>query len=327
MIRFTLWPQQPVHRRIPAALLAGFAFCAALPHPLMGQGRWYLGMDLGPSLVPQAALSASDNDWSTKCDLLSNPDRIETAGECSERPPPAMWENEVDGGAGMLAGLVLGYGWRSFRVEAEYVHRTAMYGDATPVRIGDVVTLAKADQELEAVDSRIDGLIAHAIFVNAYLDLSPDSEYSPYLGLGAGIAGVSVDYFNRWKRNDDPNQIDTFDDPGMKARIAGTTSIGAGRKSDVVFGYQALAGVDRRLSEAVTLGVKLSWTMLAEFAAEDEYLQLRSHESSVGRGDRILYRLVTNDLSALGAVLSLKYTFRFRQRETDGRRRVHEETR
>ncbi|MCY4647090.1 MAG: hypothetical protein OXE73_09455 [Gammaproteobacteria bacterium] len=255
MTRFTTSWQEPGHRGIPAALLAGFAICAALPHP------------------------------------------------------------------------ALGYGWRSVRVEAEYLHRTAMYGDATRVRIGDVVTLAKADQELEAVDSRIDGLIAHNVFVNAYLDLSPDSEYSPYLGLGAGIAAVSVDYFNRWKRNDDPNQIDTLDDPGMKARIAGTTSIGAGRKSDVVFGYQALAGVDRRLSESVTLGVKLRWTMLAHFAAEDEYLQLRSHESSVGREDRILYRLVTNDLSALGAVLSLKYAFRPAPREMDGRRRVQRASR
>ena len=160
------------------------------------------------------------------------------------------------------------------------------------------------------MDSRIDGLIAHNIFVNAYLDISPGSEYSPYLGLGAGIVAVSMDYFNRWKRNDDPALISTFNDPTMKARIAGTTSIGAGRKSDVVLGYQALAGVDRRLSEVVTLGIKVRWTMLAEFAAEDEYLQLRSHESSVGRGDRVLYRVVTDDLSALGVVLSLKYTFR-----------------
>ncbi|MDE2772777.1 MAG: hypothetical protein OXI46_03595 [Gemmatimonadota bacterium] len=292
---------------VPAALPLAFSLCLAFPGSVTGQGRWYVAMDLGPSLVPEAALAAQDNDWSTKCDLISNPGRIETDNTCSVQPPPAMWENEVAGGTGVSAALAFGYGWRSLRFEGEYLHRTATYGEGTPVRIGDVVTLAKADQELEAVDSRIDGLIGHHFFANAYVDLSPGSNYSPYLGLGAGLAAVSLDYFNRWKRNDDPDLIATFDDSAMKARIAGTTSIAAGRKSDVVFGYQALAGVDRRLGESVTLGIKLRWTMLAEFGDEDEYIQLRSHESSVGRGEAIVYRLAAADLSAFGAAFSLRY--------------------
>ncbi len=300
-------PPAPRPRALPVSLLLACAVCFFLPTPAAAQDGWYIGMDLGPSLVPQAALSAMDNDWSTKCDLINNPNRIEAGGECSVQPPPAMWENEVDGGTGILASLALGYSWRSLRFEAEYFHRTATYGDATPVRIGDVVTQGKADQELEAVDSRIDGLIGHNFFANAYLNIGSGSEYAPYVGLGAGLAAVSVDYFNRWKRNHDPNLIATFDDPAMKARIAGTTSIAGGRRSDVVFGYQALVGVDRRLSEAVTLGIRLRWTMLAEFADEDEYIQLRSHESSVGRGERIVYELAANDLSALGATLSLRY--------------------
>ena len=302
----------PAHRRfgISPAMLAVSTVCLVVPGFVAGQeGRWYIGMDLGPSLVPQATLAAQDNDWSTKCDLINNPGQIETGGECSTQPPPAMWENEVGGGSGTLASLALGYGWRRVRVEAEYFHRTATYGEGTPVRIGDLVTLAKADQELEAVESRIDGLIGHGFFANAYLDIGPGSDYTPYLGLGTGIAAVSVDYFNRWKRNDDPDLIATFDDPAMKARIAGTTTVAGGRKADIVLGYQALAGVDRRLSEAATLGIKLRWTMLAEFEDDDEYIQLRSHESSVGRGERIVYRVAVNRLSAFGAALSLRYAF------------------
>ena len=41
------------------------------------------------------------------------------------QPPPAVWENEVNGGPGILAALAFGYNWESFRIEAEYVHRTA----------------------------------------------------------------------------------------------------------------------------------------------------------------------------------------------------------
>lgn len=295
-------------RGIRPVLLLGVVLFA-FPEAVTGQERWYIGMELGPSLVPGAALSATDNDWSTKCDLLNNPDRIETGGECAGQPPPAMWENEVDGGNGVLGSLALGHRWGSFRIEAEYLHRTATYGDPSPVRIGDAVTLAKADQELEAVETRMDGLIGHHLFANAVFDVASTPDFAAYLGAGAGLAAVSVDYLNRWKRNDNPDRIATFDDPAMKARIAGTTTLGAGRKSGVVFGYQALAGVDRRLSEAVTLGIRLRWTMLAELADEDEYVQLRSHESSVGRGERIVYRLAISDLSAFGAALTLRYGF------------------
>ena len=293
----------------PALFVAG-AVCFTVPDSAAGQGRWYVSMDVGPSLVPRASLFAEDNDWSTKCDLINNPAQVETtAGECATQPPPAMWENKVNGGTGALASLALGYRWRPLRIEAEYFHRTATYGDAAPVRIGDAITQAKADQELEAVESRIDGLIGHNLFANAYLEIAPGRAYVPYLGVGAGVAAISADYFNRWKRNDDPDLIATFDDPAMKARIAGTTTIGSRRKSDTVFAYQALAGIDRRLNDNATLGIKFRWTMLSEFADEDEYIQLRSHESSVGRGERIVYRLTAEDLSAFGATLNLRYVF------------------
>ena len=86
MIRTEIRPKEPRHWGIHAALVVGFAICSALPRPLMGQGEWYLGMDLGPSLVPQVGLSVSDNDWSTKCDLLSNPNQIETgSARCNPR--------------------------------------------------------------------------------------------------------------------------------------------------------------------------------------------------------------------------------------------------
>ncbi|MDE2752085.1 MAG: hypothetical protein OXI83_05860, partial [Gemmatimonadota bacterium] len=78
---------------------------------------------------------------------------------------------------------------------------------------------------------------------------------------------------------------------------------------DTVFAYQALAGIDRRLNDNATLGLKFRWTMLSEFADEAEYIQLRSHESSVGRGERIVYRLTAEDLSAFGATLNLRYVF------------------
>ena len=73
-------------------------------------------------------------------------------------------------------------------------------------------------------------------------------------------------------------------------------------------GYQLLAGVDYRLRDAVTLGVKFRWVDFGEFVSEPlPWDQLRSHESSVGRGETILYQMTTDASRCWGVSLSLKY--------------------
>lgn len=93
-------------------------------------------------------------------------------------------------------------------------------------------------------------------------------------------------------------------------RLRDTTTIGDARLADVMVGYQLLAGMDYQFREPVALGVKFRWVGLGEFASEPlPWNQLRSHESSVGRGETILYRM-TMDASRYWAVsLSLKYRF------------------
>ena len=147
--------------------------------------------------------------------------------------------------------------------------------------------------------------------MNAYYDFGPASaSWTPYVGAGFGMERASLDYASVWKRNDDPERISTFADPLLRAGIAGATTIGDARLTDVVAGYQLLAGLDYRLREAVTLGVKLRWVDFGEFASEPlPWDQLRSHESSVGRGETILYQMTTDDSRFWGLSLSLKYRF------------------
>ena len=53
----------------------------------------------------------------------------------------------------------------------------------------------------------------------------PAARFWSSRGAGAGMALTKLDYYTRRKRNDDPDRITTCDDPLMRARIAGTTSI------------------------------------------------------------------------------------------------------
>ena len=110
--------------------------------------------------------------------------------------------------------------------------------------------------------------------------------------------------------DDDPERIATFADPLLRAKLAGTTTIGQARLTDVTAGYQLLAGVDYRLRDPITVGVKLRWAAFSEFESEPmPWNQLWSHESSVGRGDAVLCQVTTDDSKFWGVSFSLKYRF------------------
>ena len=171
------------------------------------------------------------------------------------------------------------------------------------------MTLDKREQEIELAIGGVDDRRSHAGFVNAYYDFGPAAaSWTSYVGAGFGVERAALDYVSVWKRNDDPERISTFVDPLLRARIAGTTTIGDARLTDVMAGYQLLAGVDRRFGERVLLGVKFRWAGFGEFVSEPTpWNQLRSHESSVGRGETILYRMRTDANRFWGVGLSLKY--------------------
>ena len=276
-----------------------------------GQTGPYVEMGLGTSVAPPLTVHGSDNDWGTKCDRIINPLGVEVAGECDAAPPLTSWTNAFDGGAGVRAGVALGYDWGAFRLEGEYFQRVTVYGDRSDIDIFDDVTLDKQEQEIELAVGVVDDWRSQAGFVNAYYDFGPASaSWTPYVGAGVGMERASLDYASVWKRNDDPQRISTFADPLLRARIAGTTTIGDARLTDVVAGYQLLAGVDYRLHEAVALGVKLRWVDFGEFVSEPlPWDQLRSHESSVGRGETILYQMTTDASRFWGVSLDLKYRF------------------
>ena len=173
------------------------------------------------------------------------------------------------------------------------------------------MTLDKREQEIELAVGGVDDPQSQGVFANACYDfLAASSTRTPYAGEGVGVERASLAYFSHWKRNDDPARITTFADPQLRARLAGTTTIGRSRPADVVLRYQMLAGLDYRLRGLLTLGAKLRWLPPRTFCgAPTEWDQLRSHESSGGRGETILYEVMTPDNQLWGVSLSLKYRF------------------
>lgn len=300
-------PDRSWRRHRPAGLTVLLA-ALALPSPVRAQEGPYLALTFGALAAPGLRVEGSDNDVSTKCDLLINPTRAETNGECDALPPMTSWYNDVGGARGMLAGMAAGYAAGRVRFEVEYLYRSAAYNARAPTVIGDVVTLEKADQELEVADGGVGAVAAHHWFANVHYVVANRPRYRPFIGAGAGTARMSLDYHSRWKRNDDPAAITTFEDPALRAKVAGTTTIGHGRVSDALFGYQLLAGTDLVVSDGVTLAVAVRRAGFGDFHSPGhEWLQLRSHESAVGPGHRVVYAVSTRETSFWSLSLGLRH--------------------
>ena len=281
--------------------------------PAAAQNGPYLGLELGFGNGASMTVDGTDNDVATTCDGWIVPIDGTNAG-CD--PPPSAWSSDIDeSGSGMSSGLVLGYRFGNIRAELEYAHSALTYDATADLAATDDVTVDKSQQELEAADTRIETVMHESFFANVYWDFSPDSNVSPYVGLGLGTSDASIDYFNRWKRNSNPAAITTFvghpDADNLSRTLAGTTTIANVKLRDNVSAYQILAGVDLSVGDSVTLGLKARLVEYGDFdSGRLPWDQLRSHQSSRSPGGAdVTYAASTGDLSMWGVSFGMKYSF------------------
>ena len=272
---------------------------------VLAKDGFYIGGDLGIAVAPEIGMEAWDNDVSTRCDGFINNDGADNhlvpplSGDCEQSSrDKGFWTQQFDEGSGILAGAFLGYRMGSFRAEAEYFYRGTTYDDlddtidfVTPTGTTEFQG-GKTDQELSIIEGGVDDVLSHNFFANLYYDYRSDSKFTPYVGVGVGFARVSLDFFNRWGRNPNPEAISTFDNTTgtedqkdmLHGRLAGTTTIGRAKLSDTLFGYQVLAGVDYQVSEPVSIGLKFRWADFGEF--EDAGMSGISFALTTQRSDR-----------------------------------------
>ena len=294
-----------------ACLSAAFALLVA--GQAAAENGPYLGLEIGFGNGASMVVDGTDNDVATTCDGWIVPIDGTNAG-CD--PPASAWSSDIGGsGSGMTGGLALGYRFGRLRAELEYAHSTLPYDAEADVAATDDVTVDKAQQELEAAETRIETVMYEGFFANLYWDFAPGARVSPHVGLGVGAANASIDYFNRWKRNGDPDAITTFaghpDEENLRRTLAGTTTVANVKLKDSVSAYQLLAGVDFAVGDSVTLGVKARLVEYGDFeSGRLLWDQLRSHHSSRGPGgDDVAYVVSTDDPRMWGVSFGMKYSF------------------
>lgn len=283
---------------------------------------WYMGMDLGVAISPDVDVETGGlDDWtssnpelSARCDVTLNPDRVQTEGlQCHDDPQPwGPMKESFDGGMGILAGAALGYRMGNFRIEGEYFYRNAAHDDTDVPRTADYDP--STDTQFAIVQDAVDDVLTHNFFANLYYDFHSDSKFTPYVGMGVGLASVTVEYRTLWHRNG-ISQTKVFDNtlPGgreLNQKLAGALLRDGAKLSDLLFGYQALAGVDYQISEPVSIGLKFRWADFGEFKDESHYDSLRNHASVAGNPPvPVTYYVRTDDIQFWGGSLNVKYAF------------------
>ena len=323
LLNRTMW------KKLSLLLIGSVVFLC--PGLAQAQEGWYLDLDLGIAMTPKMnVLTGGLDDWvsaenaahsSIRCDVTINPDRFQTEpGACSSAP--ASWgpmNESFDGGKGILTGLALGYRKGNFRVEGEYFYRSATH-DSTAVPTTPDYDPG-TDQGFQTVQDAVDEVLSNNFFANLYYDFRSDSKLTPYLGIGAGVGNIALEYRTLWHRTNDPRHITVFNTEGLTGddlaraqalnqRVAGTITIDRAKLSNTLPGYQAIAGLDYRVSDSVSIGLKFRWADHGEFDDESEYEYLRDHASVAGNPPvPVTYYVKTDDIQFWGVSLNVKYHF------------------
>ena len=233
--------------------------------------------------------STSGINHPTRCDrfLYTDPSMAPGGAECRDTTVRAFLSDAFDLGGAIAGSASIGYAWDRLRVEAEFLSR-AHEGDVAYL-IGAVDNPALQGKATEwsphdPPHHQVSDFNSSQLFLNVLYDLGIDSAWSPYVGVGAGLARVRSHYFASFLRRTladgyveavggDPEQPEDW-----QVAAAGTSSVLDTRVSDDVFGYQIVGGVERDLTEGTSVFLTLRWSDIDDVSDEDVWDTLRSHE-------------------------------------------------
>lgn len=300
-------------------VLAAAGLCLGLAGGASAQ--LYLAGDLAAAWTPKLGLDSGDTDRASRCDEFINPRYAELDG-CTnpDRGDGAVddWSSEFSAAWSGLAGAAIGYRFRErWRVELEAFHRTADLDESSPIldpAAGDVPFTHSVGAEVLRADETVGRVTASGVFANLYFDIPNESRFTPFVGVGVGIARASMDYGAWWERSHDPALIDSAqgfpNEAELRRNLAGSVSRTRDRLRDRLSGWQVMVGTRHQLNESLALELRLRWVELGTLHDGGDYITLRSHASNLRRdgSEPVRYFVATDDTQSLSVGLRVSYT-------------------
>ena len=258
----------------------------------------YLGAEMGIIDQDDFELDGRDTDVPTRCDQILFEDtqnnrqnngnlfhphlesgnvgsfvnEIRPGGDCARGADSYSSGEDASLDTGAMVSFQMGYRFNpNVRAEFEYMYRAHTDGDTEPIS----AIQGGKDAEIPVANQAITSLSSHSALVNLYYDFINDSAFTPYVGIGAGVTKMRMDYGATFTRHSDPDNLAA---PG---EAAGTTTLARETLRDSVGTWQILAGVDYAIDPNWLVGLKARYIEYAEVKDTQSWDQLRGHDSRV----------------------------------------------
>ena len=305
-------------------LVAALLLASAAPIGAQETDGFYLAVGAGLTSAFGADVTAFGANHPTRCDrlLYSDPASAPTDAACTA---PLTGSRQgayaFDRNPGTAQALALGYAVGNLRFEGELLFREQR-GAATPFEAGANVSLTGKDTEwspLSPPNADIHNFRSWQVFANAFHAFRGSSGWTPYLGVGAGLALMDFGFYAEFLRKSvAEGYLEAFGGsrsnpdaaPEWQRAAAGTVSLVDSPVNETAFGYQVLAGLDRVLGERTTLGLKIRWTSLQTASTDLQAKLIRSHRPVHADGQTpFVWEFEFAGTGYLGAGLEMRYRF------------------
>ena len=273
--------RRPVLSRFVA--MVSIAVCGCLP-ATGATAQWYVGVGIGGNASRDVVMESRSNDRASICDEYINPRALSVAG-CTtpDRGAGDGWLAPFDPGAGFSGEVQLGVRLSPrWRLAAVYARSGTDFDQTVSSTDATGADFDKIGNELSVGEETLGSATSDEFRIVAYRDWPNRSRWTPYAGAGAAVSRTRKDFAWLWARSADPADIATgLGQPNaeeIRRNLAGTVSVGRRTLRDTMVGYVLVAGVERALSDSVSVGLKAEWKRFEAFEP-DGYAGdlLRSH--------------------------------------------------
>ena len=265
--------------------------------------------------------STSGINHPTRCDrvLYADPSMAADDAACRDNTVRAFLSDSFDLGGAFAGSASFGYAWERLRLEAEFLSRAHEGGIAVLAGAVDNPALQGKATEWSPDDppyQQVSDFRSSQLFLNVFYDFGTGAAWSPYVGVGAGLARVRSHYRASFVRRTlaDGYVEAVGGDPGQPAdwqvAAAGTSSVLNTMVSDEAFGYQIIAGVERGLTDGTSVFLTLRWSDIDDVSDEDVWDTIRSHRPVQADGVTPFTGIQDlTDIGGLSATVGIRYEF------------------
>lgn len=299
-------------RRLAAMISIATAWFA------MGEvhAQWYAGIALGGNASRDVIVESRSNDRASICDEYINPRALGVPG-CTtpDRGAGDGWLAPFDPGAGHSAEVELGFQVSPrLRLATVYGHHVTAFDQTVSSTDATGADFDKISNELSIGEETLGHTTSGEVQIVVYHDWPTATRWTPYAGIGVVASRARKDFSWVWARSTDPADIGTgLVQPNaeeIRRNLAGTVSVGRQTLRDTMAGYVLIAGIECKLSDSVSVGLKAQWKRFEAFESDGyEGDLLRSHVPNLrlDGSEPVSTWSRTGDTGRLSALFTIRY--------------------